>query len=290
MRSLFATALLVYCSSSFANHSINLTSWNIEWLAIDGGKVSRTDNDFVKLNHYLDKLQPDVLAFQEVDSEAAIKKVVGDGYTIYLSDRAKLSNKHMQFSDTNQYTGFAVREGTSISDPSDFSISQGNGKLRFASYIVLNPDESNETHLLSVHLKAGCSGAYKSSRECKTLKQQGEALSRWIKAREKNQEQYAILGDFNHNLAYQGDWLWSTMTSNTNARLATKNTQAECKVRSNRNPNKTHQFRSVIDHIVVSESLAAQPAKQSLFKSQDVLDYQLSDHCPISTQVRLSIN
>ncbi|MBR9788602.1 MAG: endonuclease/exonuclease/phosphatase family protein [Vibrionaceae bacterium] len=290
MRSLFATAMLVFCSFSYAQNSINLTSWNIEWLAIVGGNVSRTDDDFVKLNHYLNNLQPDVLAFQEVDSEAAIKKVVGNDYTIYFSDRAQFSNRHLQFSGTNQYTGFAVRKGISVSDPSDFTITRGKSKLRFVSYIVLNPNKSNETHLLSVHLKAGCSGAYKNSRECKTLKQQGEALGKWIKAREKNQEQYAILGDFNHNMAYQGDWLWSTMTSNTNARLATKNTKAECKVRSNRNPNKTHQFRSVIDHIIVSGNLTAQPARQVVFKSQDVLDFQLSDHCPVSVQVRLPTN
>ncbi|MDV6250128.1 endonuclease/exonuclease/phosphatase family protein [Vibrio sp. EA2] len=290
MRSLFATAMLVFCSASFAQNSINITSWNIEWLAINGGKVSRTENDFAKLNQYVSNSQADVLAFQEVDSEAAIKKVVGNGYDIYFSDRAQPGNKHLQFSNTNQYTGFAVRKGIPVSDPSDFSITRGNSKLRFASYIVLNPDERNETHLLSVHLKAGCSGAYKNSRECKTLKQQGEALAHWIKAREKNQEQYAILGDFNHNLDYQGDWLWSTMTSNTSARLATKNTKAECKVRSNRNPNKTHQFRSVIDHIIVSGDLTAHPAKQVIFKSQDVLDYQLSDHCPVSAQVRLSKN
>ncbi|WP_319534096.1 endonuclease/exonuclease/phosphatase family protein [uncultured Vibrio sp.] len=290
MRSLFATALLVFCSSLHAQNSTNLTSWNIEWLAIDGRKVSRTDDDFIKLNHYLDNLQPDVLAFQEVDSEASIRKVVGDGYNIYLSDRAKFSNKHLQFSDTNQYTGFAVREGTSVSDPLDFSITQGNNKLRLASYIVVYPNSNDEIHLLSVHLKAGCSGAYKNSRECNTLKQQGKALSKWIVAREKNQEKYAILGDFNHNLAYQGDWLWSTMASSTNAELVTKDTQAECKVRSNRNPNKTHQFRSVIDHIIVSGNLTAQPAKQTVFKSQDVLDYQLSDHCPVSTVVKLSTN
>ena len=290
MRSLFATTLLVFCSSSFAQNSINLTSWNIEWLAINGGKVSRTEKDFEKLSHYVDNFQPDVLAFQEVDSEAAIKKVVGSNYRIYFSDRAERKNKHLQFSDTNQYTGFAVRKGLNVSDPSDFSITQDNSKLRFASYIVLKPDEKSETHLLSVHLKAGCSGAFQNNRECKILKQQGQALAKWIQTREKNHQQYAVLGDFNHNLAYQGDWLWSTMTSNTNAKLVTKNTKADCKVRSNRNPNQTHQFRSIIDHIIVSDQLDAKPAKQSVFKPQDVLDYQLSDHCPVSAQVKLSSN
>ncbi len=290
MRSLFATTMLVFCSTSFAQSSITLTSWNIEWLAINGGNVSRAEKDFEKLNHYVDNLKPDVLAFQEVDSEAAIKKVMGKGYKIYFSDRAQLTNKNLQFSDTNQYTGFAVRKGIHVSDPSDFAITQGYNKLRFASYIVLNPDQNSETHLLSVHLKAGCSGAYKSSRECKTLKQQGEELSKWMQAREKSHQQYVILGDFNHNLAYKGDWLWETITKKTNPKLMTKHTKADCKVRSNRSSNKIHQFRSVIDHIIASNQIDVEPAKQIVFKSQDVLDFKLSDHCPVSTVIRLPTN
>ncbi len=283
MRSLFVTAILLFSSFSFAQDSIKLTSWNIEWLSINGEKVSRTPQDFIKLNHYVDKTDIDVLAFQEVESHAAISKVVGSEYTIYLSDRAQPSHRHLQFNDTNQYTGFAVRKGIDVDDRPDFSITQGNSKLRFASYIVLNPNKDNETHLLSVHLKAGCSGAYRNNRDCKIVKQQGQALAKWIKAREDNKQHYVVLGDFNHNLGYRGDWLWEVLSNNTDARLVTKNTKAECKVRSNRNPNKTHQFRSVIDHIIASGDLKTSPGIQTVFKSQDVLDYKLSDHCPVST-------
>ncbi len=63
------------------------------------------------------------------------------------------------------------------------------------------------------------------------------------------------------------------MTQNTVAQLATRETRADCKVRSNRNNHRTHQFRSVIDHIVDSNSLNASPAKQKVFETQDVLDY-----------------
>ncbi|EGQ8516918.1 endonuclease/exonuclease/phosphatase family protein [Vibrio parahaemolyticus] len=288
MRSLFVTALLIFSSTSLAQNSINLTSWNIEWLSINGGKVSRTSDDFVKLNQYVDKTQADIIAFQEVDSKAAVQKAVGDGYAIYLSDRAQSNNKHLQFSDANQYTGFAVRKDIEVSDPADFSISRGNSKLRFASYIVVNPSQKDELHLLSVHLKAGCSGAYKNSRDCQTLSQQGEALAKWMSEREKKKEQYAVMGDFNHNLSYQRDWLWAIMTLGNDAQLVTRDTQADCKVRSNKNPSKTHQFRSLIDHIIVSPQIKAKNAHQTLFSSQDVLDYKLSDHCPVNATVTLN--
>ncbi|MGR5132678.1 endonuclease/exonuclease/phosphatase family protein [Vibrio alfacsensis] len=285
MRSLFVTVILLFSSFSFAQDSVNLTSWNVEWLSIDDGKVSRTSQDFIKLGKYVDKADADILAFQEVDSKAAIQKAVGNDYTIYLSDRAHRSNRDLQFNDTNQYTGFAVRKGLNISDKPDFSITRGNSKLRFASYIVLNPNQTNETHLLSVHLKAGCSGAYRNNRDCKIVKQQGQALAKWMKERETKNQRYVVLGDFNHNLAYRGDWLWKVISKNNNAELVTKNTKAECKVRSNRNPNKTHQFRSVIDHIIVSGQLEATAGVQTVFNTQDVLDFKLSDHCPVSTTV-----
>ncbi|MEF1262514.1 endonuclease/exonuclease/phosphatase family protein, partial [Vibrio harveyi] len=53
MRSLFVTVILLFSSLSFAQNSVKLTSWNIEWLSIDGGKVSRTPQDFEKLTHYV---------------------------------------------------------------------------------------------------------------------------------------------------------------------------------------------------------------------------------------------
>ncbi len=283
MRSLIAATLFVFCSASLAQNSINLTSWNIEWLSAHGGNVSRSDNDFEKLGDYLVKTQADVLAFQEVESTAAIQKVLSNEYKIYLSDRADSSNRYLQFDNSNQYTGFAVRKHITVTDEPDFSITQGNSKLRFASYIVLRPKQGSDIHLLSVHLKAGCSGAYRNNRDCQIVKEQGRALSKWIKERESKKQQYALLGDFNHNLAFQDDWLWETISGQTNAKLMTKNTKAECKVRSNRNPKKTHQFRSLIDHIIVSGKLKASPAVQTTFKSQDVLDYRLSDHCPVST-------
>jgi exonuclease III len=80
--------------------------------------------------------------------------------------------------------------------------------------------------------------------------------------------------------------MWKELTQYTDAQLATRKTRADCKVRSNRNNHRTHQFRSIIDHIVLSKSLNADPAKQQVFKTQDVLDYKLSDHCPVTTTIK----
>ncbi|CAH6858687.1 Metal-dependent hydrolase [Vibrio chagasii] len=269
---------------------LTISSWNIEWLstneAVNKFSDKRDQADFDKLEEYFQSLNADVVAFQEVDDINAIQRVAGDQYKILMSDRALPKNSNRQFKEVNQYTGFAVRKEVSLTDYADFPLeSSSNSKLRFASYIVIET-ETKPIHMLSVHLKAGCSGAYKSSRDCSRLKEQAQQLNKWIKQRERNNEDYAILGDFNHNLAYSRDWMWKELTQYTDAQLATRKTRADCKVRSNRNNHRTHQFRSVIDHIVVSESLNAAPAKQQVFKTQDVLDYKLSDHCPVSTTIK----
>ncbi|MGI9888476.1 endonuclease/exonuclease/phosphatase family protein [Vibrio chagasii] len=268
---------------------LTISSWNIEWLstneAVNKFSDKREQADFDKLGTYFQSLNADVVAFQEVDDVNAIQRVAGDQYQILMSDRALPKNSNRQFKEVNQYTGFAVRKEVALTDYADFPLeTTSNSKLRFASYIVIET-ETKPIHMLSVHLKAGCSGAYKSNRDCSRLKEQAQQLNKWIKQRERNNEDYAILGDFNHNLAYSRDWMWKELTQYTDAQLATRKTRADCKVRSNRNNHRTHQFRSVIDHIVVSESLNAAPAKQQVFKTQDVLDYKLSDHCPVSTTI-----
>ncbi|MEZ9543280.1 MULTISPECIES: endonuclease/exonuclease/phosphatase family protein [unclassified Vibrio] len=276
-------------SQTFAE-PLTISSWNIEWLstneAVNKFSDKRDQADFDKLATYFQSLDADVVAFQEVDNVNAIQRVAGDQYKILMSDRALSKNSNRQFKEVNQYTGFAVRKGVALTDYADFPLeTTSNSKLRFASYIVVETN-FKPIHMLSVHLKAGCSGAYKSNRDCSRLKEQAQQLNKWIKQRERNNEDYAILGDFNHNLAYSRDWMWKELSQYTDALLATRKTRADCKVRSNRNNYRTHQFRSVIDHIVVSESLNASPAKQKVFETQDVLDYKLSDHCPVSTTIK----
>jgi len=269
---------------------LTISSWNIEWLstneAVNKFSDKREQADFDRIGTYFQSLNADVVAFQEVDDVNAMQRVAGDQYQILMSDRALPKNSNHQFKEMNQYTGFAVRKGVTFTDYADFPLeTTSNSKLRFASYIVIET-ETKPIHMLSVHLKAGCSGAYKSNRDCSRLKEQAQQLNKWIKQRERNNEDYAILGDFNHNLAYSRDWMWEELTQYTDAQLATRKTRADCKVRSNRNNHRTHQFRSIIDHIVLSKSLNADPAKQQVFKTQDVLDYKLSDHCPVTTTIK----
>jgi len=287
--SLFAFLLVLFSFHSNASKLI-LTTWNLEWLSsspsVQFSASQRNKVDYLALSGHFEKIGSDVLAFQEVNDPTALQRITGQDYQLFFSDRSRVNNKHHQFEDINQYTGFAVRKEVNVLNKPDLRLDDHHqSKLRFASYIVINSDSEQPVHALAVHLKARCSGAYRNTRDCKILKQQGKALNLWLQERERNNDSYIVLGDFNHNLSYRGDWLWQDIISATNGRLASKRSQAVCKVKSRNNPTKTHQFRSLIDHIIVSEDLITSTPKQNVFPVSEVLKYQLSDHCPLSMEL-----
>lgn len=283
-------ALFVLCPA--IAFSATFTTWNIEWLSsapsakFEESRRTSADNDALAKHFRL--TDSDVLAFQEVNDLSAIGGVVGDGYNIFFSQRSGSDFDKNQFDDINQYTGIAVRKGIPARNQPDLRLDTNPfSKLRFATYVVLYPDSDQAIHVLSLHLKARCSGAYRNNRHCKTLKAQGASINRWLSEREKNKQSYVLLGDFNHNLSYPNDWLWNVIANDTQALLATRDTPASCKVRSKRQPNKLHQFRSLIDHIIVSKDIAYHSVKQVTFKPDEVFKYHLSDHCPIQLQLGL---
>lgn len=283
---LYVVALIAFPTQ--ANQSLKVSAWNMEWFVSEGNKrfepSLRGNADFYKMAIYFQQLETPILAFQEVGDIDAIKRVIGNNYNVYLSDRALTENSHFQYKNINQYTGFAVQKGIDVVDVKDFSLlpANRNDKLRFASYIIVEREKAHPTHLLSVHLKARCPGRYTNSKACQTLATQGKALNAWIQEREELGQSYVITGDFNHDLSFPNDWLWGKIRQSTKAKIATKNVKAKCKVRNRNHPQRTHQFHSLIDHAVISEDMLVNEATQQLYHSEDVIDYRLSDHCPIT--------
>lgn len=271
--------------------SLRIASWNIAWLSETGypqySESMRNQDDWQTLSYYSDKLNADVLALQEVNGKGAISKLVGDGYHVFLSERSLANNSSNQFKDINQYTGFAVNKRYSVVEHRDLNLNvDRNGKLRFATYIEIVRPEAPSIHALSVHLKAGCQSKERNNRSCRILRAQGEKLNAWINEREAEGDEYLIMGDFNHNLAFKGDWLLTLLSKGNSLELASQNTKATCEIRSNRNPNQTHRFRNLIDHILVSPGITSRSVAQLNYQKQDVLSYTLSDHCPVQGLIK----
>ncbi|WP_159064920.1 endonuclease/exonuclease/phosphatase family protein [Thaumasiovibrio subtropicus] len=282
----FALLWILFCSLVASSHSTTLTivSWNIEWLSTKSDKVTRTQQDFAKLANTLAALQPDVLAFQEVDSAYALEKVLPpDTYAIYLSHRRPSNPKQSQ-----QYTGFAVRHGVNVRRQPDLSALSSSSGLRNGTYLII--DGIKPLHVLNVHLKSGCfSDIDRAKKSCRTLKRQFGVLSEWINERVTKGEDYLILGDFNHRLAIS-NWLktWQDSITKAEMSLITEGLDASCYAR--RRNGGYVRYDALIDHAVSNRTLAEtilQHGSVSQFQIalQDIKQYRLSDHCPIALRL-----
>lgn len=255
---------------------LTLTTWNMEWLSIEPN--TRSQQDLRKITQYFAQLDTDILAFQEVNSIQAIKTIVGNEYKIYLSDR----HRQKSYFNINQYTGFAVKKGITVTDKTDFSLSSKH-HLRFASYLILNQEKHKPIHLLSIHLKAGCRSIKSHSQSCKVLKKEFDSIHQWIASRVSAQDLFIILGDFNYPLTESNSFLLSKQIKSETI-LATKKIKQTCMVKSKKK-QQLFRYPTIIDHILVSKGITITSAEMHNFNPQDVLHFNLTDHCPISVKI-----
>jgi endonuclease/exonuclease/phosphatase family metal-dependent hydrolase len=295
--------------------SLKLATWNLEWLISPGAfkqlkpncapenepvhgdvrripcditaRLERSSRDFSVLARYARSLDADVVALQEVDGADAARLVFPD-YEFCFTGR-----KHVQ------NTGFAVRRGVPFRcGPDDRELSLRD-TLRRGKELTLFPGESREIHLLSVHLKSGCSSKPLTApdKACHDLARQAPILEAWIDAQAAAGRRFAVLGDFNRDLlseASRGDLLgkdgglWADIADGTPPEAALQNAAAGAPFR---NCVPGQGYHGYIDNIVLSHTLAVEAVLGSFarltYSAADARHARLSDHCPVS--IRLNI-
>lgn len=266
--------------------TITLAAWNVEHLAeADGsGCRPRTEADYAAMRAYVDGLEADVIAFQEVESKAAAERVFDPAiYSIEIEDRVGTDRRgecrgREGLSINAQRTGFAIRKTVPYERLSDFTAVQvGNPDLRSGVDLIIRPQGGEPIRVLSVHLKSGCSSG-ESNDACGAFFQQVPVMESWIDSRASEGVRFAILGDFNRRLTMPGDVVWAEWDdgspANADLALASGDRSAGC------NP----RYRDFIDFIVLDRQA-----------SGDLLEFDegvfageaLSDHCAISARLVL---
>ncbi|UIP29654.1 endonuclease/exonuclease/phosphatase family protein [Photobacterium sp. TLY01] len=287
--------------------SLTIMSWNLEWFGTT--RVKRTDADYAYFADVIHRVSPDIIAFQEADSQEAVRHILPkDQYSLYLSDRHTKTGE--SFRDGNQYTGFAIRNSLTVSDPQDIASlnirtapksgeQARKGRLRYGAYVIVHPPSGPPIHLLSVHLKSGCytSKISRQSASCRVLSYQAGVLKKWIEQRLAANESFLISGDFNHRMADSGDWLYRSLSASSSDRhsvhLLTKDVNASCYVRLNRSGAQPEyrRYTALIDHFVASADIANTlrqgNVSQYPFSREDVRRLTLSDHCPLILKIQL---
>jgi endonuclease/exonuclease/phosphatase family metal-dependent hydrolase len=230
---------------------LRLATWNLENLHAQDGQstytgsdpsVKRTAVDYDRMRCYVRLFDPDILAVQEVDGEAALSRVVDtEVYDVYVDDRPKGSL------NGQQNTGFAVKRGLTAVRQPDFQALdiRGDGRLRYGTRINLSHN-GQTIQLMSVHLKSGCFENASTSSACETLLAQVPVLEGWIDAAAEWLTPFIVLRDFNRRFTQPGDRVWADLDdgepANADLTALTQDMPISCR---------DNTFPEFIDHLVV---------------------------------------
>ncbi|WP_069606552.1 endonuclease/exonuclease/phosphatase family protein [Leptospira tipperaryensis] len=267
---LFFAALLGAESLKAQNLKLKLASFNAMFLydevgdekKFPKGRIPRKESDFEKIKKHLSKIDPDILALQEVENESAVFKILPDSYSCAVT----------------KTPGYQQEVGICW-------------KKKFKNHeILLHPNLSLEPGLrsgielkvflekkkysfLNVHLKAGHGGRDRDlrSRQLRTL---NEIL--------KPKKDYFLFGDMNVPLG-KDKKSWKILSEDLNLKNPGRYVKQSCW---------GHKF--LIDFILTDLSISNANFRQLPFPEDDgnfdgipESENGLSDHCPVVLEIGL---
>jgi len=262
---------------------MKIATWNLSWLtlraahdpALPNDVTPRTDADFRRLRAYADKLDADVVAFEEVDGTDAAARLFDPGRYTLITIRQ----------DIVQQVGLAVRHGIVVQQNDDVAAldvepADAPHRLRHGLDATLIFPGGARLRLLAVHLKTGCHtdparrGAHGA---CGLLARQIPPLAAWASARKDSGEGFALLGDFNRVLD-RPEELGQALAADELLRV-TEGSSDPC-----------WEGGAFIDHIFLGGPARSWLVPGSLrvmtYKDTAADDrFHLSDHCPVAVRL-----
>lgn len=260
-----------------------VVTWNTEHFAYpsNAGCKPRTSEDIAAIKAYIAGLDASVIALQEVASREALRLVFPErDWALVLSARADspaYECRESGFTSTQQKVAFAIKKGISILQvQQNAQLGLQKTGLRFGLAVTVDTP-LGPTDILNVHLKSGCfvdDYATSDKAACQTLAQQVPLLEEWLAAHQTLGGLYMVLGDFNHRLASENNYLASRLTSDEYGIDIATQTLRGCHPR----------YPEPIDHILLGgmqSTLIAASAHVHRYKNMDE-EAMLSDHCAVS--------
>lgn len=299
LKRLFAASLLVCLGSCTTSSQLSpayqasggrpplkIATWNMEFLAEkdDTGCQPRKPADYVVMRKMVDAIDADVIAFQEVENEAAAARVFDPSrYTILIEQRpgeasGSCGGKNSAQAFIRQAVGFAVRKGIGVfRNPDLTALSLGNPQLRSGVDIRVVAEGHQPLRLLAVHLKSGCFQGDRAA-ACSVLQKQVPVLEQWVDAAANGPNRFIVLGDWNRRLGEPNDMVWAELDdvepANSDLRLADEGVKPRCDPR----------YTAFIDHIVLDRRASADLAG-FVETTYPAGEKHLSDHCPVTVRL-----
>ena len=278
---LLGVAVLVPLAARAAE--LKVATWNLEWLtarlagdpALPEDVQPKDAADRTVLAHYVDQLNADLVAVQEVDGPGiAASLFPPDRYALYFTRDSVV-----------QRVGVAVRRGIAVHQNADLAAldvtPDARHRLRSGADLTLDLP-SGPVRVLAVHLKTGCQRDRldQSHRaQCTELRSQAAVLQGWIAERRRDGVPFIILGDFNRWMG-PADGLLAALQDAAPLARATEGHDSPC-----------WGGEHFIDHILAGGAARAWLDTSSLrvlvYREGAERKEHLSDHCPVSVRFHL---
>ena len=285
----FTLVLMTSVCHDEAGPRLRIAAWNLEHLGDSGaeGCVPREPADYDAIAAQVRELGFDIVAFQEVENEAAAHRVFpGSDWHVEMSSRLDTGPGPECWRRPGQRlghlaTGFAIRRGIAYRRNADVDdLGETNSFQRWGTDVTVTEGGQN-LRLLSVHLATGCWGEPNDrdpddAEECAVLRGQINRLKDWSDARRAEGSAFVILGDFNRRLALPDDWAWRLLSPPSGPLvLSTSDLTTQCDPR----------YPSLIDHLVLGGGAEALLVPDSVYEWPRHGEHP--DHCAVSADFQL---
>lgn len=275
-------ALLVSaCGGGEPRPELRIAAWNLEHLDDTDaeGCAPREPADYDAIAARVDELALDIVAFQEVENEAAAHRVFPRSeWHVEVSSRPDTGPGRACWRQPGQRlgrlaTGFAIRRGIPYHRNADLeALGEASSFQRWGTDVTVTAG-GQDLRLLSVHLASGCWGVENDGDEqtCTVLRGQMNQLKTWADARRAEDSAFVILGDFNRRLAVPDDWAWEILSPpSVPLGLPTAELTTQCDPR----------FTEFIDHLVLGGGAEALLMPGSVHEWPRQGEHP--DHCAVS--------
>ena len=259
--------------------SMHIATWNLEHLAwpIDAGCKPRTASDIAAMKDYAAQLDADIVALQEVASEAAVRQIFpSPTWRVIISERPDSEPYECRengFTSTQQKVAFAVKSDIEVLAVDQMqALGLTMPGLRYGLGITVNSPRG-PMDLLDVHMKSGCfvdDYRQSDSEACEVYARQAPLLDKWVAAHEASGRPYVILGDFNHRLSAPYNRLTRLLLNDARSTAVATRQLIGCHPR----------YPAPIDHIVVGGVNSRNVTASATVHGFD--GEMLSDHCAVS--------